>query len=291
MKYANDKFEARKQELIQEGKVAFVDQVVFYTARNIFFIPEQARWAYLMAELKHPDLALHIDAALAAMEQENESLRGALPSNYYASLALDRTKLATLLDRINDIDTLSSTDGDLMGRVYEYFLSKFAIAEDKGKGEFYTPKTIVQLMAELIEPYSGKIYDPCCGSGGMFGYSKSANQTERLLTTGRVGTIGVVKKYHDKVWTADNVLAIKSQYYEYCYQHLCDFRYEDIMQGGVQSLITQTHLSNAETIIPSEKDLGFFERDASILGDSILSLEAQIACLEKMKQLLLTQIK
>lgn len=168
LKYANDKFEARKQELIQEGKEAFVDQVVFYTARNVFFIPELARWAYLMTESKQADLALHIDAALAAMEQENESLRGALPSNYYASLALDRAKLATLLDHINDIDTLSSTDSDLMGRVYEYFLSKFAIAEGKGKGEFYTPKTIVQLMAELIEPYSGKIYDPCCGSGGMF---------------------------------------------------------------------------------------------------------------------------
>lgn len=168
LKYANDKFEARRLELIEDGKEAFVDQVVFYTARNVFYIPESARWAKLMTEAKQADLALHIDAALAALEQENESLRGALLSNYYASLALDRTKLATLLDRINEIDTLSAADGDLMGRVYEYFLSKFAIAEGKGKGEFYTPKTIVQLMTELIEPYSGKIYDPCCGSGGMF---------------------------------------------------------------------------------------------------------------------------
>lgn len=168
LKYANDKFEARRLELIEDGKEAFVDQVVFYTARNVFYIPESARWAKLMTEAKQADLALHIDAALAALEQENESLRGALPSNYYTSLALDRTKLATLLDRINEIDTLSAADGDLMGRVYEYFLSKFAIAEGKGKGEFYTPKTIVQLMTELIEPYSGKIYDPCCGSGGMF---------------------------------------------------------------------------------------------------------------------------
>ncbi len=168
LKYANDKFEARRLELIENGKEAFVNQVVFYTARNVFYIPESARWAKLMTEAKQADLALHIDAALAALEQENESLRGALPSNYYASLALERTKLATLLDRINEIDTLSAADGDLMGRVYEYFLSKFAIAEGKGKGEFYTPKTIVQLMTELIEPYSGKIYDPCCGSGGMF---------------------------------------------------------------------------------------------------------------------------
>ena len=168
LKYANDKFEERRQELIAEGREAFVDNAVFYTAKNVFYIPEVSRWSKLMQEAKQADLALHIDAALAALEQENESLRGALPNNYYASLGLDRTKLATLLDRINEVDTLTAADGDLMGRVYEYFLGKFAIAEGKGKGEFYTPKTIVRLMTELIEPYSGRIYDPCCGSGGMF---------------------------------------------------------------------------------------------------------------------------
>ena len=102
------------------------------------------------------------------MEQSNPTLNGALPSNYYAGLSLDRTKLAALLDEINKIDTLKDPENDLIGRVYEYFLGKFAIAEGKGKGEYYTPKTIVNLIAEMIEPYRGKIYDPCCGSGGMF---------------------------------------------------------------------------------------------------------------------------
>lgn len=95
-------------------------------------------------------------------------MRGALPSNYYSGLGLDRTKLASLLDVIGKIDTLKDKEHDLIGRVYEYFLGKFAIAEGKGKGEYYTPKTIVNLIAEMIQPYRGKIYDPCCGSGGMF---------------------------------------------------------------------------------------------------------------------------
>ena len=91
-----------------------------------------------------------------------------MPNNYYSSLGIDTAKLASLLDEINKIDTLKDEANDLIGRVYEYFLSKFAIAEGKGKGEFYTPKSIVNLIAELIQPYEGKIYDPCCGSGGMF---------------------------------------------------------------------------------------------------------------------------
>ena len=95
-------------------------------------------------------------------------MKGALPSNYYSRLGLDRTKLASLLDVIGKINTQKDKEQDLIGRVYEYFLGKFAIAEGKGKGEYYTPKSIVNLIAEMIQPYRGKIYDPCCGSGGMF---------------------------------------------------------------------------------------------------------------------------
>ncbi|MBT2916932.1 class I SAM-dependent DNA methyltransferase, partial [Vibrio anguillarum] len=96
-----------------------------------------------------------------------------LPDNYFSRLGLDVSKLAALIDVINNIDTLANPHEDVVGRVYEYFLSKFAIAEGKGKGEFYTPKSIVNLIAELIEPYKGTIYDPCCGSGGMFVQSLS----------------------------------------------------------------------------------------------------------------------
>lgn len=168
LKYANDCFIERREELIAEGKEAFVDQAVFYNAKNVFYLTEHSRWSYLMENAKQPDIAIKIDAALAEVERENETLKGALPSNYYSGLGLDQTKLSALLDEINKIDTLKDREHDLIGRVYEYFLSKFAIAEGKGKGEYYTPKSIVNLIAEMIQPYEGKIYDPCCGSGGMF---------------------------------------------------------------------------------------------------------------------------
>ena len=168
LKYANDRFEERKQELINEGKEAFINQAVFYNARNVFYIEEESRWDFIMENAKQNDIAIKIDKALARLENSNPSLKGALPNNYYSSLGLDRAKFAALLDEINKIDTLKDPENDLIGRVYEYFLAKFAIAEGKGKGEYYTPKSIVNLIAEMIEPYRGKIYDPCCGSGGMF---------------------------------------------------------------------------------------------------------------------------
>lgn len=168
LKYANDRFEERRNELISDGKEAFVDQAVFYNAKNVFYIEKNSRWNYIIENAKQNDIAIKIDAALATLEKDNPSLKGALPSNYYSGLSLDKTKLSSLLDEINKIDTLKDPEHDLIGRVYEYFLAKFAIAEGKGKGEYYTPKTIVNLIAELIEPYRGKIYDPCCGSGGMF---------------------------------------------------------------------------------------------------------------------------
>lgn len=168
LKYAYDRFVERRDELIADGKEAFVEQPVFYNAKNVFYLNEISRWNFLMENAKQNDIAIKIDAALAQVEKDNPTLKGALPSNYYSGLGLDRTKLASLLDVIGKIDTQKDKEHDLIGRVYEYFLSKFAIAEGKGKGEYYTPKTIVNLIAEMIQPYRGKIYDPCCGSGGMF---------------------------------------------------------------------------------------------------------------------------
>jgi type I restriction enzyme M protein len=168
LKFASDKYEERRAELIAEGKAKYVDMVEFYTMQNVFYLPEESRWSTLIKNAKQPDLALQIDTALSIVEKKNPALKGALPDNYYSRIGLDVSKLASLLDTINNIDTLKDRSQDLVGRVYEYFLSKFALAEGKGKGEFYTPKSIVNLIAEMIEPYSGKIYDPCCGSGGMF---------------------------------------------------------------------------------------------------------------------------
>ncbi len=102
------------------------------------------------------------------MEKSNASLKGALPDNYFSRIGLDGSKLSALIDTINNIDTVADKEEDVVGRVYEYFLGKFAASEGKLGGEFYTPKCVVNLIAEMIEPYKGKIYDPCCGSGGMF---------------------------------------------------------------------------------------------------------------------------
>ncbi len=168
LKFASDKFEERRKELIAEGKEKYVEMKDFYTMKNVFFLKEESRWSYIMKNAKQDDIAIKIDTALHTIEKDNPALNGALPDNYFSRLALDKTKLASLLDTINDIDTLKDKEQDIVGRVYEYFLAKFAIKEGKGKGEFYTPKTIVKLIAEMIEPYRGKIYDPCCGSGGMF---------------------------------------------------------------------------------------------------------------------------
>lgn len=168
LKFASDKFEEHRQNLIEEGKEKYIDIPDFYGMANVFYLDEVSRWSYIIKNSKQNDIALKIDTALHNIEKNNKALKGALPDNYFSRLGLDITKLSSLLDTINDIDTLKDKQQDVVGRVYEYFLSKFALAEGKGKGEFYTPKSIVNLIAEMIEPYKGIIYDPACGSGGMF---------------------------------------------------------------------------------------------------------------------------
>ena len=168
LKYVSDTYEKQREKLIAEGKERFVDMSEFYTKDNVFYVPAEARWSYIIANAKSPDISLKIDSALKEIEKSNKSLKGALPDNYFSRLQIETSKLAALLDTINNEDTLKGGSRDIIGHVYEYFLQKFAIKEGKGKGEFYTPKSIVNLIAELIEPYKGKIYDPCCGSGGMF---------------------------------------------------------------------------------------------------------------------------
>ena len=168
LKFASDKFEERKKELIDEGQEKYVENAAFYSMKNVFFLEEISRWSYIAKNAAQNDIALKIDTALHTIEKDNKALKGALPDNYFSRLGLDKTKLKSLIDKINEIDTLKDKKQDIVGKVYEYFLKKFAIKEGKGKGEFYTPKTIVNLIAEMIEPYKGIIYDPACGAGGMF---------------------------------------------------------------------------------------------------------------------------
>jgi type I restriction enzyme M protein len=168
LKFASDKFEEHRAKLIAEGKEKYIEKPEFYNMSNVFFLEEISRWSYIVKKARQNDIALIIDTALHTIEKDNKALKGALPDNYFSRLGLDITKLASLISEIDSINTLKDKGQDLVGRVYEYFLKKFAIAEGKGKGEFYTPKTIVSLISEMIEPYKGIIYDPACGSGGMF---------------------------------------------------------------------------------------------------------------------------
>ncbi|PTA50133.1 DNA methyltransferase [Shewanella morhuae] len=172
LKFISDKFEKRRQQMIDDGQEAFVDMDVFYQQDNVFFLETHARWSYIKAHAKQDDIALLIDTALTTIEKANASLKGALPDNYFTRQGLETKKLASLIDAIDNIDTLANecemSEEDLVGRVYEYFLGKFAATEGKGGGEYYTPKSVVTLLAEMLEPFQGKIYDPCCGSGGMF---------------------------------------------------------------------------------------------------------------------------
>ncbi|MCD6009535.1 class I SAM-dependent DNA methyltransferase [Halomonas sp. IOP_31] len=172
LKFISDKFEQQKQRVIDHYGADYVDMVDFYAQDNVFYLPEEARWEYIQKNAKQDNLALTIDTAMRTVEKNNATLAGALPDNYFSRLDLSASKLASLIDTIDNIETIAKaqhqSEEDIVGRVYEYFLGKFAANEGQRGGEFYTPKSVVTLLVEMLEPYQGKIYDPCCGSGGMF---------------------------------------------------------------------------------------------------------------------------
>lgn len=140
-----------------------------YRAENIFWVPPEARWANLRAAARQPTIGQVVDDAMVAIERDNEALKNVLPKDY-ARQALDQTRLGQVIDLISNIDIGDSEarSQDVLGQVYEYFLSQFALAEGRKGGEFYTPRCVVNLLVEMLEPYNGRVYDPCCGSSGMF---------------------------------------------------------------------------------------------------------------------------
>ena len=167
LKYISDKFEAKYQELLQEPD-ADVEDKDEYEAENVFFVPQEARWQVISLAAHTPEIGKVIDDALEAIERENTKLKGVLPGNY-ARPELDKRRLGDVVDLFTNIHMLASGDEkDLLGRVYEYCLQKFASMEGKNAGEFYTPSCIVRTIVEILQPYAGRVYDPCCGSGGMF---------------------------------------------------------------------------------------------------------------------------
>jgi len=186
LKYISDSFEAKHTALAKEGEDP--EDRDYYTAENVFWVPKEARWSFLQGNAKQPTIGKLIDEAMMAIESANASLKGVLPKDY-ARPALNKQMLGELIDLISSIgmggDAAKSKD--VLGRVYEYFLGGFAGAEGKRGGEFYTPRSVVQTLVAMLEPFKGRIFDPCCGSGGMF------VQSERFVLAhgGRVGDIAI----------------------------------------------------------------------------------------------------
>lgn len=167
LKYVSDAFEEKYKEL-KIDEWADEEDRDEYLADNIFFVPQEARWSFIKNNAKKPEIGQFIDAAMVAIEKENPSLVGVLPKSF-ARPELDKTRLGETIDLFSfKVGDEESRSKDILGRVYEYFLSKFASAEGKNGGEFYTPSTVVQLLVEMLEPYKGRVYDPACGSGGLF---------------------------------------------------------------------------------------------------------------------------
>ena len=187
LKYISDAFQELHDRLGAD-KSSDPEDRDEYLAENVFWVPKNARWPKLQAAAKQPTIGKDIDDAMVAIEKDNPTLKGVL-SKDYARPSLDKTRLGELIDLIATIGLgdAESRSRDVLGRVYEYFLGKFASAEGKGGGEFYTPQSVVKLLVEMIEPYKGRIYDPCCGSGGMF------VQSEKFVLAhgGRVGDLSI----------------------------------------------------------------------------------------------------
>lgn len=183
LKYISVSFEelyARLQSEMDEG--ADPEDREEYKAENVFYVPADARWAYLVSKAKDPQIGKYIDNAMDAIEKDNSILKGVLPK-VFARQNLDPTSLGELIDLIgnNTLAQASTNSADLLGHVFEYFLGEFALAEGKKGGQFYTPRCVVELLVSMLEPYRGRVLDPCCGSGGMF------VQSEKFVKENQIG--------------------------------------------------------------------------------------------------------
>ncbi len=212
LKYISDAFEERRSQLEEatadpsnelyvidpEDRFEVLEDRDEYVSENVFWVPIEARWSYLQANAKQPNIGKLIDDAMVAIEKDNPPLKGVLPKDY-ARPTLDKQRLGELIDLIGTIGLgdKESRSKDILGRVYEYFLSKFASAEGKGGGEFYTPQSVVKLLVAMIEPFKGRVYDPCCGSGGMFVQSEKFVQAHG----GRLGDLSIYgQEFNATTW-------------------------------------------------------------------------------------------
>ena len=189
LKYISDAFEAKHAELAaQKAQGADPEDRDEYRAASIFWVPREARWQFLKASAPQPTIGTIVDDAMAAIERDNPSLKGVLPKDF-GRPGLDKLRLGQIINLVSDIALGSAADRakDTLGRVYEYFLARFASAEGKSGGQFYTPSRVVRVLVEMLAPYKGRVYDPCCGSGGMFVSSEKFIEAH----SGKLGDISI----------------------------------------------------------------------------------------------------
>ena len=189
LKYISDAFEAKHAELeTQRKKGADPEDPDEYKAASIFWVPKEARWSHLKAKAPQPSIGKLVDDAMSAIERDNPSLKGVLPKDF-GRVGLDKVRLGQIINLVSDIALGHTADRakDTLGRVYEYFLSRFASAEGKSGGQFYTPSSVVRVLVEMLAPYKGRVYDPCCGSGGMFVSSEKFIEAH----SGKLGDISI----------------------------------------------------------------------------------------------------
>src|SRR5438874_9887074 len=189
LKYISDAFEAKHAQLeSQKPQGADPEDPDEYRAASIFWVPKEARWSHLKANAPQPTIGTLVDGAMAAIERDNPSLKGVLPKDY-ARPGLDKQRLGQIINLVSDIalGDSASRSKDTLGRVYEYFLAQFASAEGKKGGQFYTPSRVVRVLVEMLAPYKGRVYDPCCGSGGMFVSSEKFIEAH----SGKIGDISI----------------------------------------------------------------------------------------------------
>lgn len=194
LKYISDAFDVQYKKAESENYNP--EDRDYYIGDNVFWVPKEARWEYLVANAKQPTIGVLVDEAMDAVERDNPTLKGVLPKNY-AREALDKRRLGELIDLFTNVAFKSDNSKDLLGQVYEYFMGMFADNEGKHGGEFYTPRSIVKLLVEMLEPYNGRVYDPACGSGGMFVWSEKFVEEH----SGRIGDIAVYgQELNETTW-------------------------------------------------------------------------------------------
>ncbi len=277
LKYISDAFEEHHAKLLAEQATgADPEDPDEYRAQSIFWVPPEARWAHLKAQAKQPTVGRLVDDAMTGIERDNPALKSVLPKDY-ARPALDKSVLGRLIDLISNIKVgdEEARAKDVLGRVYEYFLSQFASAEGKKGGEFYTPRCVVKLLVEMLEPYRGRVYDPCCGSSGMFVQSvehilAQENGKERCIRAVRElsQAFALAVPHEEALRIRDDVAFFQAVQAVLAKRAPADARPEEDLDHAVRQIISRAVAP--EGVVDIFAAAGLEKPDISILSDEFL---------------------